>query len=92
MDEMGPRAPLRDLEVCRMPNEALLAEEVAARIRAAVSGDFEPEHVNSFPMKPDEGYSDLVSPSSHCYLPLVFGFVVSFTIFLRFVFVLPWRD
>jgi hypothetical protein len=78
MDEMDPCAPSRDLEACRMSNEALLDEEVAARVRAAVSGDFQPEHVNSFPMKPEEGYYDLVSPSSHCHLPLVFGSVVSF--------------
>ena len=40
MDEMGPRIPLWDLEACRMSNEALLDEEVAARVRAAVMGDF----------------------------------------------------
>ena len=65
MDEMGPRAPSQDLKAGRMLNEALLNEEVAAKVRVAVSGDFQPEHVNSFPMKPDEGYFDLVSPSSY---------------------------
>jgi len=36
-------------------NEALADKEVAARVRAAVAGDFQPEHVNSFPMKLEEG-------------------------------------
>jgi hypothetical protein len=40
MDEMGPHVPLRDLEACQMSNEALLDEEVAARVRATVAGDF----------------------------------------------------
>jgi hypothetical protein len=48
-----------------MSNEALPDEEVAARVRAAVSGDFHLEHVNGFPMNPEKGYYDLVSPSSH---------------------------
>ena len=39
-------------------------------------------------MKPDEGYFDLVSPSSHHHLALVFGSAISFLIFLRFGFVL----
>ena len=89
---MGPRVPSRDLEACQMSNEALPDEEVAARVRAAISGDFQPEHVNTFPMKPDEGYYDLVSLSSHCHLPLVFGSIVSFLIFLRCVFVLLGGD
>jgi len=46
-----------------MSNEALANDEVAARVRAAVAGDFQPEHVNSFPMRPDRGSIDLVSPS-----------------------------
>jgi hypothetical protein len=56
MDKMGPRAPSRDLEASHMSNEALPDEEVAARVRAAFSGDFQPDHVNSFPMKPNVGY------------------------------------
>jgi len=40
-------------------------EEVAARVRVAVAGNFQPEQVNGFTMKPEEGYYDLVSPSSY---------------------------
>jgi len=40
IDEMGPGASSRDLEACRMSNEAPLDDEVAARVRAAVAGDF----------------------------------------------------
>ena len=40
LDEMGPHVPLQDLEACRMSNEALLEEEVAARVRAGVACDF----------------------------------------------------
>ena len=61
MDEMGPCTPSRDHEACCMSNEAL-PKEVAAKVRVAVLGDFQPKHVNSFPMKPDEGYFDLVTP------------------------------
>ena len=43
-----------------MSNEALADDEVAARVRAAVAGDFQPEHVDGFPMRPDEGSVDLV--------------------------------
>jgi hypothetical protein len=89
---MGPRAPSEDLEACWLSNEALLDEEVATRVTAAVSGNFWPENVNSFPMKPDEGYFDLVSPSSQCHLALVFGSTASFLIFLRFGFVLHGGD
>jgi len=64
MDEMGPGVSSRDLEACRMSNEALADDEVAARVRAAVAGDFQPEHVNGFPMRPDEGSIDLVSSLS----------------------------
>ena len=64
---MGPGVSSRDLEACRMSNEAPVDEEVAARVRAAVTGDFQREHVNGFPMKPDEGSIDLVSLS----LPLL---------------------
>jgi len=77
MDEMGPGVPLRDLEACRMSNKAPPDEEVAARVRAAVAGDFQPEQVNSFPMKLEEGYYDLVSPSSYCLLTLVVGLLLS---------------
>ena len=43
-----------------MSNEAPADDEVAARVRAAIAGDFQPEHVNSFPMRPDAGSIDLV--------------------------------
>jgi hypothetical protein len=66
-----------------MSNEALLDEEVVARVRAAVSGDFQPESINSFPMKPDEGYFDLVSHSSCSPSSLVFGCIIFCSIFLR---------
>jgi len=61
MDEMGPSVLSRALEACRMSNEAPADDEVAARVRAAVVGDFQPEHVNGFPMRPDQGSIDLVS-------------------------------
>ena len=80
MEEMGPRVPLRDLEACRMSNEAPPDEEVAARVRAAVVGDFQPEQVNGFPMKPEEGYHNLVSPSSYRYSTFIVGFVIFFPI------------
>ena len=60
MDEMGPGVSSRDLEACRMSNEAPPDDEVAARIRAAIAGDFKPKHVNGFPMRPDAGSIDLV--------------------------------
>jgi len=60
MDEMGPDVSSRDLEACRMSNEALADDEAAARVRAAVAGEFKPEHVNGFPMRPDAGSIDLV--------------------------------
>ena len=44
-----------------MSNEAPADDEVAAQVRAAVAGDFQPEHVNGFPMRPDVGSIDLVS-------------------------------
>jgi len=68
MDEMGPGASSRDLEACRMSNEAPADDEVAARVRAAVAGDFQPEHINGFPMRPDAGSIDLVQSF------LVYGF------------------
>jgi hypothetical protein len=64
MDEMGPGVSSRDLEACRMSNVALADDEVAARVRAAIAGDFKSQHVNGFPMRPDEGSVDLV-----CFLP-----------------------
>ena len=45
-----------------MSNEAPVDDEVTARVRAAIAGDFQPEHVNGFPMRPDQGSIDLVSP------------------------------
>jgi len=61
MDEMGPGVSSRDLEACRMSNEAPPDDEVAARVRAAIAGDFKPEHVNGFHMRPDAWSIDLVS-------------------------------
>jgi len=61
MDQMVPDVSSRDLEACRMSNEAPADDEVAARVRAAVAGDFQPELVNGFPMRPDVGSIDLVS-------------------------------
>jgi hypothetical protein len=69
MDEMGPGVSSRDLEMCRMSNVAPTDDEVAARVRATVAGDFQPERVNGFPMRPDEGSVDLVSLS-----PSLFNF------------------
>ena len=43
-------------------------------------------------MKSEEGYYDLVSPSSYCHSTLVLGFAISFPIFLRLVLVLPRGD
>ena len=40
MDEMGPGVSSRDLEACRMSNEAPADDDVAARVRAAIVGDF----------------------------------------------------
>ena len=62
MDEMGPGISSRDLEACRMSNEAPADDEVAGRVRAAVAGNFQPEHVDYFPMRPDQGSINLVSP------------------------------
>jgi len=65
MDEMGPHAVSRDLEACQTSSEALPDEEVAARVRATISGAFPVKDVNGFPMMSDEGYLDLVRISSH---------------------------
>ena len=51
-----------------MSNEVPLDDEVAARVRAAIAGNFQLEHVNGFPMRPDAGSIDLV----HSFL--VYGF------------------
>ena len=80
MDEMGPGISSRDLEACRMSNEAPADDKVAARVRATVAGDFKPEHVNGFPMRPDKGSIDLVSSS----LAYGFDFGIS-SIFLKLV-------
>jgi hypothetical protein len=40
MDEMGPGVSSHDLEACRMSNEAPADDEVTAKVRAAVAGDF----------------------------------------------------
>jgi len=37
---MGPGVSFWDLEACQMSNEAPTDDEVAARVRAAVAGDF----------------------------------------------------
>ena len=47
-----------------MSNEAPVDDEVAARVRATVAGDFQPEHVDGFPMRPDKGSIDLVGSST----------------------------
>jgi len=78
MDEMGPDVSLWDLEACRMSNEAPSDEEVAARVGVAVACNFQPEQVNDFPMKPEEGYYDLVGPSSYRSLLLVLPFSFRF--------------
>jgi len=57
---MGLGVSSRDLKACRMSNEAPADDEVAARVRAAIAGDFKLEHVNGFPMRPDAGSIDLV--------------------------------
>jgi len=62
MEEMGPGVSSRVLEAYQMSNESPADDEVAARVRAAVADDFKSEHVNGFPMRPDQGSIDLVSP------------------------------
>ena len=62
MDEMGPGVLSLALEACQMSNEAPADDEVAARVRSSIAGDFQPEHVDGFPMRPDQGSIDLVSP------------------------------
>jgi len=55
MEEMAPGVSSQDLEACQMSNKAPADDEVAARVRAAIAGDFKPEHINGFPMRPDAG-------------------------------------
>ena len=71
---MGPGVSSRDLEACRMSNEAPADDEVAARVRAAIAGDFQPEHVNGFPMRLDAGSIDLVRFLLTCSLDSGFPF------------------
>jgi len=61
---MGPSVSSRGLEASQMSNEAPADDEVAASVRVAVAGDFQPKHVNGFPMRPDQGSIDLVSSFS----------------------------
>jgi len=82
MDEMGPGISSRGLEACRMSNEAPADDEVAARVNAAVAGDFQPKHVNGFPMRPDQGSIDLVCSFS-C---LRFRSSIPFDLLLRLIF------
>ncbi|XP_021321746.1 uncharacterized protein LOC110437593 [Sorghum bicolor] len=70
---MGPGVSSRDLEACRMSNEAPADDEVAARVRAVVAGDFQPKHVDGFPMRPDKGSIDLGSIDVRCSKPPVKG-------------------
>jgi len=77
LDEMGPGVSSRDLKACRMSNEAPVDEEVAARVRAAIVGDFQLEQVNGFPMRPEKGYHNLVSAWSHLYSISVVGLCCS---------------
>jgi hypothetical protein len=75
-----------------MSNKAPSDEEVAARVRAAVAADFQAEQVNSFPVKPEEGYYDLVIPLSYHYSTFAIGSIVFFPIFLRLMPILPGDD
>ena len=78
---MGPGVSSRDLEACLMSNEAPADDKVAARVRAAVAGDFQPEHVNGLTMRTDEGSFDLVR--FFCYY-LIFDFSVFFQTYFLF--------
>jgi len=63
-----------------MSNEAPADHEVAAQVRAAIADDFQPEHVNGFPMRPDAGSIDLV-----CFLharSLDYGFLFFPSLFI----------
>ena len=83
MDEMGPGVSSWDLKACQMSNEVPSDQEVAARVRAAIAGDFQPKQVNGFPMKPEEGYFDMVSPLSYLYSTVVVSCVILFPISSR---------
>ena len=61
-----------------MSNEAPSDEEVTARVMAAVVGDFQPEQMNGFPVKPEEGYYDMVSLLSYRSLLLAWPFSFRF--------------
>ena len=74
---MGPSVSSRALEACRMSNEVPADKEVAATVRAAVAGGFQPEQVNDFPMKPEKGCLDLVSAWSHLYWISIVGLFCS---------------
>ncbi|XP_021321663.1 putative uncharacterized protein DDB_G0287113 [Sorghum bicolor] len=54
-----------------MSNEVPVDNEVAARVRATVVGDFQPGHVNGFPMRPDQGSIDLGSIDARSSKPPV---------------------
>ena len=71
-----------------MSNEAPADDEVTARVRAAVAGAFQPEHVNGFPMRPDAVSIDLVRSF------LVYGFDSGFPWlpFFKLLFVLAGTD
>ncbi|XP_021319233.1 UPF0329 protein ECU05_1680/ECU11_0050-like [Sorghum bicolor] len=54
-----------------MSNEAPADDEVTTRVRAAVAGDFQPEHVDGFPMRPDQASINLGSIDARSSKPLV---------------------
>ena len=87
---MAPDASSRDLEACRMSSEVPANDEVAARVRAAIAGDFKPEHVNGFPMRPDAGSIDLVCFLLTRSLDSRFPFFPPF--FSKYAFVLARTD
>jgi hypothetical protein len=62
-----------------MSNMAPSNEEVVARVSAAVAGGFQPEHVNSLPMRAEEGCPNLVSFFCYHYSILVIGRVALFS-------------
>ena len=75
---MGSGVSSQDLKACRMSNMLPSNEEVAARVSAAVAGGFQPEHVNSLPMRPEEGCLDMVISFRYHYSILVVGRVALF--------------
>jgi len=82
MDEMGLRAASRDLDACRMSKEVLPNEEVAIRVRVAISGAFQVEDVNAFPMKLEMGCLNVVSISSLPSLKLWYLLTLTNTIWI----------